>query len=104
MKDQNIELPSLPEWADTTLQGEDRASLFAWAEAAIDAALQSQDQEDVKEVIERLPRYNFGYVSDEWGMGQHLGAIRHDNGRFLRIDEVMVAIDHARRVEESKDE
>lgn len=64
------------------------------------AALQSQDREDVKEVIERLPRYNFGYVSDEWGMGRQLGAIRHDNGRFLRIDDVTVAIDHARRIED----
>jgi hypothetical protein len=35
--DIDIELPPLPEWADTTLQGEDRDSLFAWARAAIEA-------------------------------------------------------------------
>ena len=35
--DIDFELPPLPEWADTTLQGEDRDSLFAWAEAAIEA-------------------------------------------------------------------
>ena len=36
-------LPPLPEWADATLQGEDRDSLFAWAEAAIEADRQSRD-------------------------------------------------------------
>lgn len=81
---------------------ENRSEIVCFVRGLIEshaAALKSQDREDAKEVIERLPRYNFGYVSDEWGMGRQLGAIRHDNGRFLRVNDVMEAIDHARRIE-----
>lgn len=47
---QQIKLPPLPEWADRTLQGEDRDSLFAWASAAIEAdrqATQNQHAHDI---------------------------------------------------------
>ena len=68
------------------------------------AAMQSKDQDDIKEVIERLPRYSFGNISDEWGAAWYLGAVRHDNGRFLRVDEVMVAIYNTRRrIEEDRE-
>lgn len=44
MNTHDIELPPLPEWADTTLQGEDRDSLLAWAEAAIEADRQCRGE------------------------------------------------------------
>src|SRR5690606_30676302 len=37
MKDQKIELPPLPEWADRTLQGDWRDEIISWAEHAIEA-------------------------------------------------------------------
>lgn len=72
---------------------------FAWEAWKARAALQSQDRAIVMGAIQRLPRYTFGYVSDEWGMGRQLGAIRKDDGRFLMVDDVMEAIDHASRAE-----
>lgn len=51
------ELPPLPDWADRTLQGEDRDSLFAWASAAIEADRKRQGDaaKVVAELVEIIP-------------------------------------------------
>ncbi|MDY0071847.1 MAG: hypothetical protein RBR77_04275 [Thauera sp.] len=62
--DIDIELPPLPEWADTTLQGEDRDSLFAWAEAAIEA--------DRKQRSNTKPSTNQDWLSLDPAVAFHL--------------------------------
>lgn len=43
-------------------------------------------------IIEQLPRYSYGYKSDEWGMGSHLTSFIKDTGAFLKRDEVLAAL------------
>lgn len=42
--------------------------------------------------IEKLPRYTYGYKSDEWGMGRALTTYASADGKFLLRDEVLAAI------------
>ena len=46
-------------------------------------------------LIEQLPRYSYGYKSDEWGMGSHLTSFIKDTGQFLKRDEVLAALSSA---------
>lgn len=55
---------------------------------------QERDAEDAARcAVERLPRFTFGYVSDEWGMGRSLMAIARDDGKYLRREDVLAAIE-----------
>jgi hypothetical protein len=47
---------------------------------------------DVRVAIEKLPRYTYGYKSDEWGMNSHLTSYKAEDGKFLRRDDVLSAI------------
>lgn len=47
---------------------------------------------DVRVAIEKLPRYSYGYKSDEWGMNSHLTSYKAEDGKFLRRDDVLSAI------------
>ena len=50
------------------------------------------DAKTIKAAIKNLPRYNYGYRSDEWGMGRSLcSCVAHD-GPFLMRDEVLKTI------------
>lgn len=42
--------------------------------------------------IEKLPRYKYGYKSDEWGMNRGLGSYVSADGKFLLRDDVLAAI------------
>ncbi len=47
---------------------------------------------NVRVAIEKLPRYTYGYKSDEWGMNSHLTSYKAEDGKFLRRDDVLSAI------------
>lgn len=42
--------------------------------------------------LDALTRYTFGYKSDEWGEGHHLGAIQSDTGGYLLREDVLRAL------------
>lgn len=76
--DIDIELPPLPEWADTTLQGEDRDSLFTWAEAAIEAYCKRRGEPVA------WPTHEFAIVVDRMyeGEGPSLAMWNGENYQF----------------------
>ncbi|MDH0371784.1 hypothetical protein N7340_08365 [Comamonas aquatica] len=43
-------------------------------------------------IVEKLPRYTYGYKSDEWGMNRCLRAYQDNAGTFLMRDEVLAAL------------
>ena len=43
-----------------------------------------------------LPRYKFGYISDEWGMNSGLGLIADPNGSLVRYTDALAAIEASR--------
>ena len=52
----------------------------------------ARDALDSRAIVEKLPRYTYGYKSDEWGMGNHLQSYQDPEGKFLMRDEVIAAI------------
>lgn len=50
------------------------------------------DAKTIKAAIKNLPRYNYGYQSDEWGMGRSLCSYVAHDGPFLMRDEVLKTI------------
>ncbi|AYN21623.1 hypothetical protein [Alcaligenes aquatilis] len=78
---------------------------FALAVASLariytNAALAQQDADKV-DALERavagLKRYNYGYTDDGFGGPRYLGTIESPDGRFLIRDDVLAAIDAARK-------
>ena len=61
-------------------------------------------ERDVLQIIEKLPRYTYGYKSDEWGMGNMLRSYQDSNGTFLLRTDVLEAIaaQAAQQKEQSK--
>lgn len=47
---------------------------------------------DALTIVEKLPRYTYGYKSDEWGMNRCLRAYQDNAGTFLMRDEVLAAL------------
>ena len=56
------------------------------------AQADARDALDSRAIVEKLPRYTYGYKSDEWGMGSHLQSYQDPEGKFLNREEVIAAI------------
>ncbi|WP_286936175.1 hypothetical protein [Achromobacter sp. UBA4530] len=62
-----------------------------WPSAFMPAPAAGDDRDAVK-VVQSLPRYSFGYKTDEWGMGSYLTGLPRDDGPYLLRDEVIAAL------------
>lgn len=47
---------------------------------------------DAGAIVEKLPRYAYGYKGDDWGMNVSLRSYQSPDGAFLRRDEVIAAL------------
>lgn len=56
------------------------------------AQADTQDALAFKAAIEKLPRYTYGFKSDDWGMGSHLQSYQDPEGKLLNREEVIAAI------------
>lgn len=56
------------------------------------AQADARDAGNVRAIVEKLPRYTYGFKGDDWGMNQSLRSYESTDGAFLRRDEVLAAI------------
>lgn len=77
------------DWMD--LRNEDREQYEAAFNAGMRAA-PAAPAGDARVAIEKLPRYTYGYKSDEWGMNSHLTSYKAEDGKFLLRDDVLSAL------------
>jgi hypothetical protein len=68
------------------------AQAFAAGVAHAAATQPAAQGMDALTIVEKLPRYTYGYKSDEWGMNRCLRAYQDNAGTFLMRDEVLAAL------------
>ncbi|MFN4037342.1 hypothetical protein [Comamonas aquatica] len=71
---------------------EAEAELLKFLRAAFAATQPAAQGMDAQTIVEKLPRYTYGYKSDEWGMNRCLRAYQDNAGTFLMRDEVLAAL------------
>ncbi len=79
-------------------RGQELRSVIDYGRIVWKQARQYADKVDaLASTIAGLKRYTYGYTDDGFGVARHLGTIEKPDGRFFLRDEVLAAIDAARK-------